>query len=101
MSMKEGSGSQLKGLMKEEDFVAAQPFLLGEDFGSVAIGKLHESCCYPEENYYLQSSKGKQGIQGGYPHKFSSQGNINRGSRQPSYGPGKSKKGSQTKVKND
>ena len=31
---------QLKELLKREDFVAAKPYLLGEDFGSVAKAKL-------------------------------------------------------------
>jgi len=35
-------------LVKDEDFVAAQPFLLGENFGSIAKGKLDaEEGCLP------------------------------------------------------
>jgi len=83
--------------MREEDFVAAQLFLLGEDFGSVAKGKL-EAAAALKKIIYLQSSKGKQGFQGGYPGKFSwaptklatALGNPRRGPVQ-----------SQTKVEND
>ena len=46
---------QLKGLMKEEDFTAARPFLLGKNFGSVAKGKLETTAAlkkvvYPQPN---------------------------------------------------
>ena len=85
---------QLKGLMKEEDFTAAQPFLFGENFGSVTKGKL-EATAALKKVVYPQSNKGKQGFQGGYPRKFN---RASGGSRQPSYGPGKSKKGTSFKA---
>ena len=85
---------QLKELMKEDDFVAAQPYLFGEDFGSIAKAKL-EAAASLKKAVYPQSNKGKQGFQGGYPRR-----NIRgrRGSRQPNYGPGKFKKGSNSRA---
>ena len=85
---------QLKGLMKEEDFAAAQPFLFGEEFGAMAKSRL-EATAALKKIVYPQSNKGKQGFQGGYPRKFN---RASGGSHQSSYGPGKSKKGTMTKA---
>jgi len=92
--MKECLNPQLKGLVKDEDFVAAQPFLLSEDFGSIAKGKLDAAAAL-KKAVYPQYSKGKQGFYGGYSRKFN---RGSGGSHQPSYGPGKFKKGSNSKA---
>jgi len=57
---------QLKSLVKDEDFVAAQPFLFGENFGSRKL----EAVAALKKTVYQQPSRGKQGFQGGYPQKF-------------------------------
>jgi len=59
---------QLKGLMKDKDFMTAQPFLFGEDFGLVAKEKLEAAAALKKAVYpQPSSSKGKHNFQGGYP----------------------------------